>query len=74
MLRSGFALILAGTFATGCSTMIPFYPDSWAGQVKAESGACPAVDGEYQNAGEWFAWAKYGSPNQIGRASCRERV
>jgi WD40 repeat protein len=31
---------------------------SWADQVKVESGACPSIDGEYQNAGETFSKGK----------------
>ena len=32
---------------------------SWADQVKVESGGCPVIDGEYQNAGETFTKAKH---------------
>src|SRR5437867_8376679 len=32
---------------------------SWADQVKVESGACPVIEGEYQNAGGRFSKAKH---------------
>jgi hypothetical protein len=45
--------------ATGCTTLRPIYPDSWPTQVVAKNGACPVIDGEYQNTGEWFRGKKY---------------
>jgi hypothetical protein len=35
------------------------YWESWAKQVLVESGACPVIDGDYQNAGERFLKAKH---------------
>ncbi|HEY7752613.1 MAG TPA: hypothetical protein VH856_02235 [Steroidobacteraceae bacterium] len=57
--RSLFAAILVCASAAGCSTMRPIYPDSWPEQTMVKNGACPSIDGEYQNAGEWFAGRKY---------------
>jgi WD40 repeat protein len=37
----------------------PIYREPWGEQVKVESGACPVIDGEYQNAGETFTKAKH---------------
>jgi WD40 repeat protein len=37
----------------------PMPSGSWADQVKVESGACPVIDGEYQNAGGKFSKAKH---------------
>ena len=46
-------MILACTFSSGCVSRA-VYPDTWAEQVEVESGTCPVIDGEYQNAGELF--------------------
>ena len=49
-------LIAIGAFAalaSGCVTSA-VYEESWAQQVQVETGACPIVDGIYQNAGEKF--------------------
>lgn len=50
---------LLAVSATGCTTMRPIYPDSWPAQVVVKNGACPVIDGEYQNTGEWFAGERY---------------
>ncbi len=39
----------------------PMPGGSWADQVKVESGACPVIDGEYQNAGGKFSKARHGT-------------
>ncbi len=46
-------IILISTLCAGCVTA-PVYSGGWAEQVKVEGGACPDIDGEYQNAGEAF--------------------
>src|SRR5437867_9853058 len=56
--RRTLAVILVCAFATGCVHR-PVYWQSWAKQVIVESGACPAIDGDYQNAGERFLKAKH---------------
>jgi len=56
-LRS-LAVILVCVFAAGCIHR-PVYSDSWAKQVTVESGACPVIDGDYQDAGEMFSKAKH---------------
>ena len=50
-----FSVLLACAFTTGCA-MQPVYGAAWADQVKVESGACPDIDGEYENSGERFAF------------------
>lgn len=56
--KLGIAVILVCAFVSGCVTR-PVYGESWAEQVKVESGACPVIDGVYQNAGERFSKAKH---------------
>ena len=56
--RRSLAVILVCAFATGCVHR-PVYGESWAKQVIVESGACPVIDGDYQNAGERFLKAKH---------------
>ena len=56
--RRTLAVILVCAFATGCVHR-PVYWESWAKQVIVESGACPVIDGDYQNAGERFLKAKH---------------
>lgn len=51
--RISFAVILVCALTSGCATR-PVYHASWAEQVKVESGACPVIDGEYQNAGQRY--------------------
>jgi len=58
-LRS-LAVILVCAFAAGCIHR-PVYWESWAKQVTVESGACPVIDGDYQDAGEVFLKAKHGT-------------
>lgn len=53
MWRTNVVVILACTFSSGCVSRA-VYPDTWAEQVQVESGTCPVIDGEYQNAGELF--------------------
>lgn len=45
------ALIVVASLALGCATSA-VYENDWARQVKVETGACPDIDGEYQNAGD----------------------
>lgn len=53
--RPCLAVILVCVLASGCViTTPPVYEESWAEQVKVKSGACPVIDGEYQDAGERF--------------------
>ena len=52
------ALILSAVLASGCMTR-PIYHESWAEQVKVEAGACPDINGEYQNTGEAFRKDKH---------------
>jgi hypothetical protein len=52
------ALILSAVFASGCIRH-PIYHESWAEQVKVEDGACPDIDGEYENTGEAFKKDKH---------------
>jgi hypothetical protein len=56
--RRSLAVILVCAFATGCVHR-PVYWESWAKQVIVEPGACPVIDGDYQNAGERFLKAKH---------------
>ena len=47
------AAVVALALLSGCvSTGV--YPDHWAEKVDAERGACPDIDGEYLNKGEYF--------------------
>lgn len=48
--------ILAAAIATGCVSSA-VYPETWAGRVQVESGACPVIDGEYRNVGELLTYA-----------------
>ena len=46
-------IVATAAFASGCVTTA-VYEESWAQQVQVDSGACPTIDGVYQNAGEKF--------------------
>lgn len=49
--RSCLAFSFTCALMSGCVAR-PVYDETWAEQVKVESGACPIIDGEYRNAGK----------------------
>ncbi len=56
--RASVAVVMACAFVSGCVTR-PVYEESWAEQVRVKSGACPDIDGVYQNTGEAFSRASH---------------
>jgi hypothetical protein len=57
MWRLNALWMLACAFTSGCVSRA-VYPETWAQQVQVESGACPVIDGEYQNVGELLTYGK----------------
>lgn len=50
--RIGAAALMLALLSGCVSTSV--YPDHWAEQVEAEGGACPDINGEFVNEGEYF--------------------
>lgn len=54
------AVLACCVVTSGCVSIGP-YPDQWAEKARVESGACPLIDGDYQNEGESFGKTRRGS-------------
>ncbi|MGQ0384837.1 MAG: hypothetical protein ACT4UP_09200 [Gammaproteobacteria bacterium] len=59
MSRTGIALC-ASCLLGGCMSFGGGYPPDWANRTESGPGACPAIDGEYGNAGEMYQEAGAG--------------
>lgn len=53
MLRRSI-VCFAGCMVAGCISFGGAYPFDWAERAEVEPGSCPAIDGEYADAGEMF--------------------
>jgi len=53
------AVLLIAVCTSGCFTA-SVYDDSWAPLAKTQAGACPEIEGVFENAGEYFSEGKGG--------------
>lgn len=67
--RAFLAVMTASALLTACFYVSGAdYDESWAKQVKMKSGACPVIDGTYENAGERFYKAEGGALKRDARS------